>query len=372
MEKKQTERVFYLDWLRVLGMGMVFLFHVGRYFDQGGWHVKNPQTYFLMSVITTFLVLWIMPLFFSLSSVVEAQSMERQTFLRFLKGKCLRLAVPLIFGIFVLVPHQVYIERVTQSSFNGSFISFLPHYFDGFYAFGGNFAWMGLHLWYLLILFLFAVITYPLFKFISRRPRPHRFFGSATAIFFLVPVFYFLSEIISDPSTPLGQRGFGGWTLLHYLCLFIIMFLFARNGLAKFKEFHSVFLNMALVLLVILGLLVIPHGDFPAFGSFVFYPIAAIKVLAAWFFLAGIIGLGMRYFTFSNRFLSYANEAVLPFYMLHQSVIVLYGYLIRNITMHPVIKYFFLAAISFVTVMVIYHFIVKRVKVTRFLFGMKI
>jgi len=32
-------------------------------------------------------------------------------------------------------------------SAGGGFLAFLPHYFEGWYGFGGNFAWMGLHLW---------------------------------------------------------------------------------------------------------------------------------------------------------------------------------------------------------------------------------
>jgi peptidoglycan/LPS O-acetylase OafA/YrhL len=31
-----------LDWLRVLVILVVFVFHCGRFFDTDGWHVKNP------------------------------------------------------------------------------------------------------------------------------------------------------------------------------------------------------------------------------------------------------------------------------------------------------------------------------------------
>ena len=38
------ERCYYIDWLRVLGMLVVFLFHSARFFDSMvGWHVKNGQ-----------------------------------------------------------------------------------------------------------------------------------------------------------------------------------------------------------------------------------------------------------------------------------------------------------------------------------------
>jgi len=36
------ERRYDIDWLRVLAMLMVFLFHCARFFGGGGWHLKNP------------------------------------------------------------------------------------------------------------------------------------------------------------------------------------------------------------------------------------------------------------------------------------------------------------------------------------------
>ena len=74
--------------------------------------------------------------------------------------------MPLLFGIFVVIaPYQVYLERVHRGQFQGSFWSFYPHYFEGWYGIqeGGNFAWMGIHLWYLEVLFVFSLIALPLF-----------------------------------------------------------------------------------------------------------------------------------------------------------------------------------------------------------------
>jgi peptidoglycan/LPS O-acetylase OafA/YrhL len=56
-----------LDWLRVLAILAVFVFHSGRFFDLGGWHVKNPTTYFGMQVWITFLANWLMPVVFVIS-----------------------------------------------------------------------------------------------------------------------------------------------------------------------------------------------------------------------------------------------------------------------------------------------------------------
>jgi surface polysaccharide O-acyltransferase-like enzyme len=62
------ERRYDIDWLRVLAMMMVFLFHCARFFGGGGWHLKNPgEERFIANLFIGLLDLWIMPLFFLLS-----------------------------------------------------------------------------------------------------------------------------------------------------------------------------------------------------------------------------------------------------------------------------------------------------------------
>ena len=34
-----------LDWLRVILILVIFIFHSSRFFDTLDWHVKNPQTF---------------------------------------------------------------------------------------------------------------------------------------------------------------------------------------------------------------------------------------------------------------------------------------------------------------------------------------
>ena len=61
------ERRYDIDWLRVLAMAVVFLFHCARFFDYGEWHVKNNRLDFGMTVFVGVVSQWLMPLFFILS-----------------------------------------------------------------------------------------------------------------------------------------------------------------------------------------------------------------------------------------------------------------------------------------------------------------
>lgn len=144
---QKPERSHYIDWIRILGMVTIFFYHCGRFFDLEDWYVKNNVLSPGITIILAVLVWWMMPLFFMVSSVSSYYSLNRRSPKQYLNERFKRLIIPFIFGTFVvIVPVQVYIERVTHGQFTGSFIEFYPHYFDGLYAFGGNFAWMGLHL----------------------------------------------------------------------------------------------------------------------------------------------------------------------------------------------------------------------------------
>ena len=135
------KREYDVDWLRVLGTLAVFIFHCNRFFDLEGWHVKNNELSVGAQYVTDFTSQWLMPLFFVLSAIATRHILKKRTPGGFLRERVSRLAVPFIAGTLVfLIPVQVYIERLSQGRFRGSLIDFYPHYFDGFYAFGGNFA----------------------------------------------------------------------------------------------------------------------------------------------------------------------------------------------------------------------------------------
>ncbi len=90
-----------------------------------------------------------------------------------------------------------------------------------------------------------------------------------------------------------------------------------------------------------------------------------------WFWLMAILGLGQRYLNADNRVLRYARGASYPFYILHQTVIVVIGFYVVGWTAAVLPKYLVIAACSLVVSLGLYDLLVRRTNVTRFLFGMK-
>lgn len=132
------ERQFYIDWLRILLILSVFLFHIGMIFNKWGWHVKNDQQYGgVLQSIMAFLHSWRMPLLFLISGAGTYFALGKRTSAQYLGERFNRLFIPLLVGVFTLVPVQVYIEKASSYS---SLLDFYPHMFEGIYP-KGNFSW---------------------------------------------------------------------------------------------------------------------------------------------------------------------------------------------------------------------------------------
>lgn len=376
MNAISPKRNYAIDSLRVFAMFMVFLFHCARFFDMEDWHVKNPQSDTIITFIVLFLAQWIMPLFFILSGISSYYSLGFRKAAAYIRGRFKRLMIPLIFGIFVLIPPQVYFERVSHFQFKGSFIQFFPHYFDGFYGFGGNFAWMGLHLWYLLMLFVFSLLTLPFFIFIQREPRPaliSKFisFLERKATLFLLALPLAAVEWILDPAT-IGRRDFGGWSPFLYIIFFIYGYVvFSNDQLqGRVKKQRNIALAGGLITTATALVILISKG-FPEYGTAYSFFMTTIRAFNSWFWLLAVVGFGHHYCNFDNKFLDYSNEAVLPFYILHQTLIVTVCFYLISWHINVGIKYLVIASTSMITILAVYEVLIRRVNIMRFLFGLK-
>jgi len=62
---------------------------------------------------------------------------------------------------------------------------------------------------------------------------------------------------------------------------------------------------------------------------------------------------------------------VLPFYILHQTVIIIVGSYVVRWELNPALKYLVIILVSFTSVMALYDLLIRRINVLRFLFGMR-
>jgi len=367
-QELSLERRYDLDWLRTISMLAVFLFHCARFFDADGWHVKDTELSVFFSQFTGFLVMWIMPIFMLLAGQSTYYSLQFRSARQFIKARTQRLAIPFIMGVFILIPPQVYLERLSNGDYSGGLFSFYPHYFEGWYGFGGNFAWMGLHLWFLELLFLYSILVLPLFLLLSNKKwgvsirRIMDKFSKPFAIY-LLGIPFIILEISLNPEG-LGMRAFGGWSIIHYLIFFIFGYLIALSPpIQKRIEAHRwTSLLMALVLHIFFAGVDVPISR---------EAYLTVRALDSWYWLMAILGFGRRYLNRSSSHLKYLNELTLPFYILHQTVILIIGYFVIQLAVPLGLKYFLIVVLSLLAIMLIFEIGIKRTNVMRLLFGMK-
>jgi glucan biosynthesis protein C len=367
-----TNRQYYLDWIRTLTILIVFLFHGGRFFDSDDWHVKNPTFSPIADVLLFFLKEWMMPVFFFISGASTYFALKYKTTGIFLAERVKRILVPLLFGIFILSPPQVYLERLSHHQFTGSLWQFLPHYFEGWYAFGGNFAWMGLHLWYLLLLFIYSFIALPLFLWWkSKRDRqvnlsPYFTFGVMIILLILPGIFLSMDNILAN-------RSFAGWGMLEYLVMFISgYFAFSAMDVQRLASGSRYFFLFLTAIATGCNLYLFLNHKFYDFGTASYCLKIVLRSLVCYSWIFTLLGFGARYLNYSNHFLKYSNEAVLPFYIAHQPLMLLTGYYViqTNLTMGT--KYLLIVCLSFALVMFCYQLFIRRFNVLRYLFGMAV
>jgi len=371
-------RLYYLDWLRVLALLTILFFHNARLYNSEGWHVKSVDTSFGADIFISFCDIWLMPLFFVISGAAVYYALKSRTAGGFAKERVLRILIPIIIlGWFVIAPPQVYLERLSQGDFSGSFFQFIPHYFDGIYGIGGNFALVPMHMWFLWLLFIFSLILLPLFLLNKKTGKS---LGSRLATMFekpwtlIIPIILIsASEILLDSLGALMSWG-GGWNHLSYLLFFVSGYLIISNARIQdnINKYAVVTLVSALVFQALHYLLdygVIQLGLPEGNAGFMLYQ--AIASSRSWLFIMAILGLGSRYLNCNNRFLGYANEAVLPVYILHQTIILIVGFFVIQWSIGIPIKYLVNVITSFAIIMALYELLVRRVNVLRFLFGMR-
>ena len=377
METKAITRRYDLDWLRVMGILTVFVFHSGRFFNSEGWHVKNATTYFGMDIWEYILSNWMMPLVFAISGASLFYALGKGRPGQFIKDKVLRLLVPLVVGIFTLDTLQIYLERLSHGQFSGSFWEFYPHYFEGLYGFGGNFAWMGVHLWYLEMLFIFSLVFLPLFLWLKRGSgqrvlaRLGDWLARPGAAYLLaLPVILVVG--LMNRYTFWGSLGWGGGSIFSHLCFFLSGFVIVSHAGLQNSIQRLRWLSLALVavLLVTIFTLYMLVGE-PAYGTAQYTLLYSLYGLWAWCWVLAILGFGMKHLNFSTPVLQHANEAVLPFYILHQPVLLCVGYFVVQWAIPDLLKWMIIFPTSFVVIVALYELLVRRFNLMRVLFGMK-
>ena len=164
----KPQRRWDIDWLRVIAVVLLLVpYHTYRIFDTfETWYVKNDQ---LSTALNWFMIFGnavAMQLLFLLAGAATWFALRRRSGVQYAKERLMRLLIPFVFGVLVLVPPQSYFGLRNHSDYAESFLQYYPRFFEfkledpGGYYLGG---FTPGHLWFILYLFVLALVALPLF-----------------------------------------------------------------------------------------------------------------------------------------------------------------------------------------------------------------
>jgi glucans biosynthesis protein C len=359
-------RRYELDWLRVIAFGLLILYHVGMFFVPWSWHIKNNETSTGMTWPMIFVNQWRLPLLFVISGMGTAFSLSKRSGREFMGERFTRLIIPLIFGMLLIVPPQVYLERVAGNGYEQSFLYFmLNDAYSGIYP-QGNLSWH--HLWFLPYLLLFSLLLLPLFLKLRKSPLASikKLVSRPWGIFTLIlPLF--LWEVLLRPRFPSTHALIGDWfNIVYYLTLFFYGFLLVKvsDGFwENVRRHYPWYLILGTITFSTL-LLLRYYPD----STMLFFFRAGIRVINLWCWILGLFGIASVWLSRPGRFINYATKAVYPYYILHQTVTVIIGFYIMNMPWSIVTKFIILTAGTFGICFLAYE-LIRRSRVLGILFG---
>ena len=375
-QQLKNERLYYLDWLRVFAVMLLIPYHTGAIFANIDFHIKNNVTSTGITTIMGFIDNWHMPLFFLLAGASTWFALSKRPPGAYLKERFLRLIVPLVFGILVIVPPQTFYERIQKLGFSGNYFDFYSHLVKGVFP-EGNLTWN--HLWFLFYLFVISVAVLPLIlswkagRGATLLESFCAWLAKGRRIFLLCLPLAIIQMTLKVPY-PGPQNIVSDWARILFM-LFIFLYGVLFYIFPWFQESLERNLNVALVAgvaisicylgLYFLGYRFVNGYNLPNIAQL------GLNSLATLCWLIVLLGFAQRSLNFSNHFLDYTNEAVLPIYIIHQTVIIVLGYYVVGTEFHLIAKFAIINILSFIIIIAIYDIIVRRFYIMRILLGMR-
>lgn len=344
-------RRYDIDWLRVIAIGLLLLYHVAIGFQPWGFMIgfivaDKPWT----SLWTPMMMLnvWRIPLLFFVSGMGVYFAIQNRNWKQLLKERAGRILVPFVFGIFVIVPIHIYLRQ----SYYQQTVKYYPD---------------RAHLWFLGNIFIYVIIFLPVVFYLKKNKE-----GKIAS---------WIKKILS---TPLG--------LLPVIAAFIGEVWLVAPGVYEMyaMTWHGTFLGS---LAFFLGFCFMLSGD-PFWNMLVKWRwvfLATAVSLYAWrllqmpvktpdirlvlesnFWIFTVFAFGCKHLNHPGKILRYLSEAAYPVYIIHMIFLFLGSVLIYPMNIQVQWKFFLVLAFTFIGCFGFYEFVIRRVWFIRPLFGLKI
>ena len=345
-----TERRHDIDWLRVIAIGLLLIYHIAIIFQPWALFIgfiRSEEPIEILWKPMTMLNVWRIPLLFYVSGMGLYFALKKRNWKQLIVERSKRILLPFIFGIIAIAPLHMY---VFQEYYNMP-LSYYPH--------------MG-HLWFLGNIFIYVLLLLPLYFYLKKNEEGRFRKGLSTLMKrpigpLSIAVFFMLEAVLVKPQ--LFEMYAQTW---HGFFLGFIAFFFGFLLVYSGKEFWQTVLKWRWLYIGIAAILY-------ATRLFAFKMVTPGYLMAiesnCWIF--GIFGFSYKYLNKPSNLLSYLSKAAYPIYIIHMFVLYVGASVFLPLEIHPMLKFIAVVAFTGSFCYLIYEFIIRRGHFLRPLFGLK-
>lgn len=367
-------RQYGLDWLRIGAFALLILYHIGMFFVPWGWHVKAAApvewaVWPMMAVNP-----WRLMLLFVISGAASRALLTKLATPRgFAASRSARLAVPLLAGMVLFVAPQPWFELRDRGTYDAGFVHFWLH---DYFEFGGSRGtplptWN--HLWFVAYLWAYSLALAALAALPATiRARLQNGFDAlfsgwrlvllpiawlVAARLVLHPVFGETHALVDDPYAH-GIYGFAFF--------FGVALIGSRSAWATILGNWRKLLGLAAIACALLFMVHgLSDGTFP-------WDIAraCARSVLAWSAIIGLLGFARTRMHHDGPARRYLTEAIFPYYIAHQTVIVAAGFWLKQAGVQPGLAFGVMVLTTIMACALTYE-IARRVSWMRPLLGLK-
>ena len=345
-----NQRRYDIDWLRIIALGLLILYHTFISFTDFAKEIAFPQNeeeLELIYIIMSFLNIWRMPLIFIISGMGIFFAMKKRNWIEIFNDRAIRIGIPYLFGLFILGPLTI---NISTAFFYKEELWYFP---------------IHAHLWFLMNIWIYLCFDIVFFVYLQKKPQNkisilfNKILRFPYGIFLFSIIFIFEGLLFNNAKfTSYADSPHG--LIMGNIC-FVLGYIFVSNKDIFWKSVEKVWqvsLSTALILC--------------------FYRISnlgldyhnAIIGLESFFWMISFFGIGSKYLNQNSKILNYLTSSVYPIYILHMPIQFTISLFILPLNINSWIKLLVIAFLTYLICKVLYEFI-KKVKFLRPLFGMK-
>lgn len=345
------ERRYDIDWLRVIAIGLLIIYHIGIGFQPWGvfiGFIQNEKPLEWLWIPMSMLNVWRIPLLFFVSGMGVCFAMRKRNWKQLILERTRRIFVPFIFGIFFIVPVHV----ILWQKYYSQEITYSPGI---------------VHLWFLGNIFIYVLMLSPLFFFLKKnednrlRKWLNKMYSNPAGIM-VIAAFFVLESVIINPES------FETYSLtIHGFLVGFLAFFFGFTAIYCGDEFWNTVLRWRWLYLVLAVILFT--------GRVLFFDLKSPNYLISVESISWILsafGFSYRYLNRSGRILRYLSRAAYPVYIIHMIFLYLGSYLIFPLSIMTGLKLILMILFTTTGCFAFYELIIRRIKYISLLFGLSV